>query len=398
MQDIEAILTTLLRQPPAEAGMRLRSDRELAELCGVNRMRMRRVMDRLEAQGVLVRRHGSGTYLRKVPERSATGSCPHVIVPGGLTARDLAAAPARSLMRRHLSRSGQQLNLALIGGRPGADSTAANRLLVSGMVEQARQAGHHILFPTAAFDPAMVPSVAAVQRALSKDASDGYLVYATWAGVFREALQDRSSAAVFFYPGKCAQPLQPLIEIETDAGIGRAVRVFAAQGLSRIAMLGSVERAGGIQDMAYGRAMEDMALSYQASEFVNAPWKPDAVQRAMRRLFDRADPPQAVYISDDHCLEPVARFLAFRGVVSGRDVALITLSNRGVPLVAGVDWSRMEFDPQVVGSMAVDSLLKIVRTAGQALISFAHLPTWRPGGTHALSKHVQGRRLMHTRK
>jgi len=36
MQDIEAILTTLLRQPPAEAGMRLRSDRELAALCGVN--------------------------------------------------------------------------------------------------------------------------------------------------------------------------------------------------------------------------------------------------------------------------------------------------------------------------------------------------------------------------
>ena len=368
--------------------MRLRSDRELADLCGVNRMKVRRALDRLEGRGILVRRHGSGTYLRKVPELPALGKGDRVALPKGLTARDLAAAPARDPVRRRLSRRGQQLHLALIG-QSSAGTTKANRLIMAGMVEQARQAGHSIVFASLEPGAEDCPSAEQVLRILPEGACDGYLVNATWAAAFGESMGGHPPATVFFYPGKCLLPLQPLIEIETDAGIGRAVRVFVAEGLTRIAMLGSVEQVGGIQDVAYRRAMEDVGLPYRASEFVTAPWKPELVRGGLRRLLDRPDPPQAVYVSDDHCLAPVARELAARGLVPGRDLAVITLANRGIPLPNGRYWSHIEFDPKLVGRMAVDSLLKVVRTAGQALISFAHLPTWRPGDTHTIRAHVQ---------
>jgi DNA-binding LacI/PurR family transcriptional regulator len=223
-----------------------------------------------------------------------------------------------------------------------------------------------------------------VLRRLPKGVCDGYVVDATWATAFADAMGGIPPATVFFYPGKCQKSLQPLIDIDTDSGVGRAIQVFAEEGATRIGLLGGVGagESGGGQELAYNRAMEDAGLAYRAAIFVDRPWQPARVRQGMARLLDRADPPEAVYISDDHFLQPAARELASRGLTPGRDLAVITLANRGIPLPNGTNWSRIEFDPMLVGQMTVDSLLQAIRTAGHTLISFSHNPTWWPGETH----------------
>jgi GntR family transcriptional regulator len=44
-------------------GERVPSERDLSEICGVARMTLRRALDELVAEGVLVRRHGRGTFV-----------------------------------------------------------------------------------------------------------------------------------------------------------------------------------------------------------------------------------------------------------------------------------------------------------------------------------------------
>ena len=50
-------------------GSRLPSERVLAEKFYVNRMTIRRALAVLESQGMIKRRHGSGTYASSVPRK-----------------------------------------------------------------------------------------------------------------------------------------------------------------------------------------------------------------------------------------------------------------------------------------------------------------------------------------
>jgi len=56
--------------PPARTGLRLKSEPELARMLEINRMLIRSMLSDFVERDILLRRHGSGTYLRKLPGRS----------------------------------------------------------------------------------------------------------------------------------------------------------------------------------------------------------------------------------------------------------------------------------------------------------------------------------------
>ena len=64
---LAAAIEYQLSQPPAHAGMRLKTVRELARMVGVSHEWMNKSLGGLVERGILVRKHGSGVYVRKVP-------------------------------------------------------------------------------------------------------------------------------------------------------------------------------------------------------------------------------------------------------------------------------------------------------------------------------------------
>jgi hypothetical protein len=74
------------------------------------------------------------------------------------------------------------------------------------------------------------------------------------------------------------------------------------------------------------------------------------------------------------------------GYYPGRNLAVITHSNKGIPLPSGPEWSRMEFDPLQVATLTLDVIVAEMKSALPDIISLAHKPTWIEGNSHRLSE------------
>lgn len=95
----DAALAEALRRGIAEAclteGGRLRPERRLAEEMGVSRARLRRALDRLEAEGVITRRQGQGTFAAPPPPVEAAALRPLAarVTPGNVMQARLVLEP-----------------------------------------------------------------------------------------------------------------------------------------------------------------------------------------------------------------------------------------------------------------------------------------------------------------
>jgi GntR family transcriptional repressor for pyruvate dehydrogenase complex len=92
---VDAVATRLQNEILAgriAAGLRLPSERELSLALGVNRLTLRAALARLEAQGLVTTRHGSGTVVASWRERAGLDALPTLIsslVPWEPTWREL---------------------------------------------------------------------------------------------------------------------------------------------------------------------------------------------------------------------------------------------------------------------------------------------------------------------
>src|SRR5215831_5566763 len=76
---VDAVATRLQNEILAgriAAGARLPSERELSLALGVNRLTLRAALARLEAQGLVTTRHGSGTIVASWRERAGLDALP----------------------------------------------------------------------------------------------------------------------------------------------------------------------------------------------------------------------------------------------------------------------------------------------------------------------------------
>ena len=362
---LAAAIECRLSQPPTRAGMRLKTMRELARMAGLSHESVNQSLDGLVARGVLARKRGSGVYVRKVPR--ATGLNLDQKWDGKLR-NIFAEDPVLTRLRPEPERARFQLDLWWNDDPLGA----SGGLIQEGMREQVRELGHRLRAHTLN---------GGGQRENTTAGCDGHIVWLPKAEAFERRVGGDGLPVVYLWCDNASSALQPLIEIDMAEALVRAVRLLAEEGYERIAFLGRKENAAR-QRPLYETALQQTGHAYRAAEFSDAVEADDVA--AIRRLFARADVPQAIYVADDVMMRHTLPVLRELGREPGRNLGLITHANRGHALPGGLNWSRMEFDPYAVGRLAVQSLVREIESAGDELLSFAHRAAWKPGETHRL--------------
>jgi DNA-binding LacI/PurR family transcriptional regulator len=170
--------------------------------------------------------------------------------------------------------------------------------------------------------------------------------------------------------------------MDTEEAVARAVRVLAEEGYREIGLLGLRGPDLAVEPVmtVYDRAMEDAGLSYRGMEF-GTIYPGDSIA-AFRTLMGSDSPPDAIYVSDDVVLAGVAEVCELDGIVPGRDLGVITFSTPNYPLPQAHNWSRMDFDVEGFGEAVVNSLLRMIQTAGTRINSHAIHASWVGGETH----------------
>lgn len=381
-QVIEALRYEISR-PPAMAGKRLINERQLAQLMGANRMTIRRSLDDLEKQGLVIRRHGSGTYIRKIPRQS---TCPKDYMPidGPICVVDESDKPAR-LQPDPVK---QQLTIGLWGDMHCTFSPA-NKLILSGIKQRLADLNHCLQTFDLEYAQDGTTPVEHIVDELSQKRCDGYIVTSHMVSRFLEAYQQvfhkDSPPLVQVWPGSVLPTYEPLIQSDTQQAIERGTLRLAQQGYKRIMLVefNSARNMPSRSWTGYELAMQALglpvlpALKLQYIDALRGEW-----EDSFKTLLDMDPLPQALCMASDEPLHLLYSMMKQRRIKVGRDIAILTIANVGIDLPAGEAWSTMVFDPRLVGGMAVTSLLNVIVTAGQRLCSFSHQAHWQPGKSH----------------
>jgi DNA-binding LacI/PurR family transcriptional regulator len=382
-----------LSASPSRAGLRLTPERELAAAMGIARHQVRNALDNLVELQVLTRKHGSGVYVRKVPDplpRKARG----LRRWRSLLTPDLLFAKSRTNPRLKADPSKVRLRMG-VWWQESHPSESVN-LLWAGAVDQAKDLGHDLIFHDMAPFESQEEKTRTLQESPDFLHCDGHLILVPLAQVYFEAKGERNLPAVFIWPGMCDPSLQPLIRIDANEALTESMRHLAEAGCRRIALLGLdisdqaelpfIKSQQSRFDPVYASTTKSMGLRYQRSAYS----RPDArsAAEAVHFLLSEGEAFDGLVVGDDVVLEHALPALESRGLRPGVDIALITFSNHGRGLPPGYRWSRMEFHPYQLGRLAVQCLVKDIQSAGEDLLSFSHQPQWISGETHRPSNLV----------
>ena len=387
MNNLEKVLEYALSRPPSSAGLRLRSERDLAVLLGTDHFRVRKSLSELVRRGVLVRRHGSGTYVRKVPKISYTSPPRELKIPSkSLFVTD-------QLEQDHVpplepAKYQQQLHLGLWADLE-PEQMASRRALISGIVSQTERAGHILSMHSICGDDGEIMSASELSERLKDSPSDGYLVGSWSADMFLEAIGTDHKPIVYFSDSNRPITHEPMVLLDSHEAIHRGVRLLAGFGYKRIGMIGLdiPDDPGEPTEpilKEYERAISDLGLTYHTADFGQVGINESMA--ATRRILGIPVPPEAILVTDDIVLNGVAEALEADGIVPGRDLGVVAVTNVSSKLPCGTDWSRLEFDAEALGERIVNTLLGLLQTAGMRTNSSAAYVRWRPGQTHLLRK------------
>lgn len=387
---IADILENALARPPSRTGARLVSERDLAKYFRVSHKQIRVSINLLEEKGLLARRQGSGTYVRRVPQVAPSGIEKINQSVDRLLQDNRLFAPAKpESLRRKPERESTRFNICIVSGvatQVAVRQSKSNQSIVDGVAARIAESGHRLVRFTYSEESSdrRRQHLDSFRKKLTERANDGYLVYTTHAAFFREALGDLSVPVVYL-GSDFTEECTPLVRIDLLQAIERAVSLFAGQGHTRIGLIGLRNDKHSRAEIAtYEGAMRNLGLSYRASDICDVSLS--ACREVVEKMFSRPDRPEAIYVSDDVVLFGVTESLLALGLTPGRDIAVITLACRGNELPPDFAWSCMEFTPHQLGRMAAQSLLRVIETAGAETCSYAHEARWRPGTTHLLRR------------
>ena len=382
MADLINSLEYELAQPPAKAGVRLVGEHFLAGLYGINRRKARRVLDVMVERGYLVRRHGSGTYLRKIP---VIVDLPenHIVIKGSIFSQD---ESQNKVVRLQPEPGQQQLTLGLWSdldcGRVMQQS------LLGGIEHRVAALGHTLEKHSSVHEIGVPLSSDELEVQLRNSVCDGYMIITQWAEQFLEAANrvwpNHNPPIVYIWPGSVRSSLEPMIQTDTQDAVERGVSHLIDGGFTKIGLTDTaVQLSNKNHDIGYQVTMACAGLPCFPSLRLDAanPTNPNNI-KAIDQWLDQNPAIDSVCVMSENLLELLEKQFQLRGKKIGHDIGVVTISNRNSTLPKGTQWSCMEFEPSVVGSMAVNSLVSTIVTAGHALHSFSHQAHWQPGQTH----------------
>ncbi|RPJ32248.1 MAG: GntR family transcriptional regulator [Verrucomicrobiaceae bacterium] len=376
--DLAAGILCLLSSSHVRAGLRLRTVRELGLLFKVDKGKVCEALDELEEKGILIKRHGSGTFIRTVPQakpmQGALSGFKKIRIGDILALEDDAAS------RRKPLRS--QRNLSFQMWSYTSTALPVLETIAAGIKDVLDTAGHRMQMCAAVDSRGLALDPAVVARRLADEPADGYWVMGPFDQVFEQQFSEMGKPWISFgFSG----PLRhhPGMILDCLEAVERGTQALLEGGCRRVAMLAYAgkDRDRDFELFQYSRALRGAGVAdYHEVRFIKADRK--EVRRAMAELLDSGTPPDGLYVADDTLLPHVAEQLEQRGIVPGRDLAVVTYWNEGGAPHPMADWSRMEISPRRFGQSLARSLLAATQSTATGLASYRILAEWCPGSTH----------------
>ncbi len=388
MNDSTNAISTSIRhalsQPTVRVGQRLLSERQLATRLHVPHAQVRKSLLHLVDEGLLIQKRGSGTFVRRIPAQSAAPS-QGIAVPS-LSAAQILHQSASQTSIESRAAAATHYDLGLWWNNLDT-MTPLQQLILAAMVEQVESMGHRLSFhslgqPRSA-EPADLPKL---RERVQKHRNDAYLCIGWCDGEFRKYLQDELHVPIVFFDTVWRADI---------ASPHVAMNGMAAQELAACKLLQSgCKNICEIQLHTLIRPMPARQGQY-ISHYGPRRWlKLDTLDTAavVSQVCQWIQQPdnQAVdglYVTDDHLLPGVAAGLAQAGKHVGRDIAVISMSNKDLKLRwPEGSWSTLEFDPVLLGRSAVELLVQGLTGHAAELPSLALNPRWKPGTSHLLDR------------
>jgi DNA-binding LacI/PurR family transcriptional regulator/biotin operon repressor len=372
--EISSVLECALSRPPSAVGLRLLPEENLADVFNVSRWQIRKSIDSLVQRGFLVRRKGSGTYVRMVPDIDKQREKVLSLIP--VPTKDLFSASSKYHASRY-EPTQEQKRLYLELWTDLTWSNRSHQFIMANIVDGVNQANHRITIHSAAEGRNQYISVDKLRNTLRDSVCDGYIVIDWFAERFLEALGPKRVPYVFF-GGSQIVTRQPIVMIDNYEAIRRSINIFHREGFSRIGMIGIIYQ----NDLVRIYEQEMRSLNLEPKWGVVTDLGIGDMMQSITKMLSSPSIPEALYIADENLLECVKEMMLSKNIIPGKDIAIITQSTRGNNLPPGYDWSCMEIDLQVYGHMIIDNLLNMIQRADAKSVNHALLANWIPGKTH----------------
>jgi DNA-binding LacI/PurR family transcriptional regulator len=360
--------------------MRLSSERKLAKLFEENQTNIHKILDEFVTKGILVRRHGSGTFIHKLAVLKRYKNDELYEEAKSFASDILCVNPSgRKMDKRHLKLSFWHDFAVMLN---------TNNLIAGSICKRAEELGHTIVMRSLVASSSVPLDTEDLVEDIKNASRDGYIVTARWKKLFQlassMALVGEKVPTCYLMPCSYYMECEPYIILDTDDVIRRAVRIFADEGHNRIGIIQIYEQQY-LQFKEGAHVFKSEVDLFGLQPFMQSlPFEGFSIEnvRSVVDYFINSGV-EALYVADDHVAPLLAEVLNERGIVPGRDISIITIANKDVVLPEIQQWSRFEFDLDSFGKTIVDSLLSVISTAGENMLSFSHKATWRPNETHS---------------
>jgi|GEM_PF-6118223 len=381
--NLKIALTNGLAAVDCPLNAKLRSEDRLVTILGCSRRFLRNVLDELASEGIVRRQRPVGTFLIRRPAAIPLDQIPadmplnlQQILPELLVEEDkqCQAPTVGPSINQPLP------NVQFWGITP--TQGPAQHLFQLGMLQAAMQMNVKLTFHALETEAGLL-TYEQVWEQMRREPCDIYVLPVEWRENFAACFEDRTTLYIDW--GSMMEPEKTNIGLDSYEQMERALEMFAQAGLTRIAMVAKFME--GAESDWYQQNMRRRYSHFMTSHHLNdgcisfIKIRLSEVVAATRALL-RDYRPEAIYVHDDFLLRGCAMELHRQKRIPGRNIALITASNRGIPLPPDYHWTALQCDMKEMG---VQTLIQAVHCVDHLFLEPPSIwlnARWQWGDTH----------------